>query len=127
MAATSTAVLGQFRGYSTVATAFPQTGKADNLDLIQIVAQGESGVPTSPTVLCNVDYAGTVHYPASGATDGTRIGQYRTTFGASSSPTKAQLFANAFTNPSLLDIIQVVNSGDNVHYYLDYTGTAYGS
>lgn len=54
-----------------------------------------------------------------------RIGRYltRLTPGA----TLAQLFADAFTNPSQLDIIQVENLGGNISYYLNYQGVATGS
>jgi hypothetical protein len=121
MAATPTAMYSQNSSQSgtTVAGAFPQVnGYAQNLDLLQIVGLGGS-------ILLNVDSAGTVHNPAVAATNGTRIGQFQTTL--SSSATTAQLFANAFANPSQLDILQVVNLGLNVHYYLDYLGVAHGS
>jgi hypothetical protein len=124
MANTPTAMYSQNSSQSgtTVAGAFPQvTGQGiggQNLDLLQIVGLGGS-------ILLNVDSTGTVHNPASAATNGTRIGQFQTTL--SSSATTAQLFANAFANPSQLDILQVVNLGLNVHYYLDYLGVAHGS
>jgi hypothetical protein len=123
MAATKRAVLGRYltpaNGPLTIAGAFPQVGNdSDNLDLLQIIDEGG-------LVLVNVDYAGTVNNPASGATNGTRVGQFRTRLG--SSATLAQLFADAFTNPGLQDIIHIGNVGSNVHYYIDYTGVASGS
>ena len=113
---------------TTVAGAWPQVTPNgvgnQNLDLIQIVGQGGS-------ILLNVDYLGTVHNPAVGATTSaggigqTRIGQFQSRL--TSSATTAQLFADAFSNPSQLDIIQVINEGGNVHYNLNYLGVAAGS
>ena len=119
MAATGQALLAKYKGTS-VATAFPQVAPnavgSQNLDLLQIVDNnGES-------VLLNVDYAGVVHNPASRNTAGVRIGRYRTSL--TSSATTAQLFADVFTNPTNLDIIQVANQG-SVAYYLDYLGAAH--
>lgn len=125
MAATLDALYSQNSSQSgtTVAGAFPQVTPngvaSQNLDLLQIVsANGGS-------VLLNVDYAGTVHNPASAATNGTRIGVFQSNL--TGSPSTANLFANAFSNPSQQDILQVVNAGGNIHYYLDYTGVAHGS
>ena len=104
---------------STVATAFPQApGTAQNLDLLQIVGQGGS-------VLLNVDSTGTVHNPAVSSTAGTRVGVFQSRL--TSSATTAQLFADAFSNPSQLDILQVTNAGGNIHYFLDFQGVAHGS
>lgn len=61
----------------------------------------------------------------SGATKGTRVGRFQTFLAAGS--TLAQLFANAFSNPSNQDILQVMNQGGNISYYLDYQGVAHGS
>ena len=120
-AATSEALLERAAGASVV-TAYPQVtpngvGPQD-LDLIKICDQGDN------TVL-NVDYAGTVHNPATTVKGGTRIGKFYTRLAAGAST--AALFADAFTNPSLLDILQVMNVGGNISYWLDYTGTANGS
>jgi hypothetical protein len=76
-------------------------------------------------VLLNVDYAGVVHNPASGATNGVRIGRYLTRL--SSSATTAQLFADAFSNFDQEDILQVINVGGNISYWLDYLGVAHGA
>lgn len=107
-------------GTLTLAAAFPQTpGQvAQNLDLIQIIGQGGS-------VLLNVDYLGVVHNPAVSATNGTRVGQFYSRL--TSSATTAQLFADAFTNPAQLDILQIINLGGNIHYNLNYLGVAAGS
>jgi hypothetical protein len=124
MANTPTAMYSQNSSQSgtTVAGAFPQTTGQGignlNLDLLQIVGLGDS-------VLLNVDSTGTVHNPAVSPSNGTRIGVFQTNL--TSSATTAQLFASAFANPSQLDILQVVNLGLNVHYYLDYLGVAHGS
>ena len=111
----------------TVAGAWPQVTPnaigGQNLDLLQIVGQGGS-------VLVNVDYLGTVHFPAVSPTQtngvgNTRIGQFFTRL--SSSASLAQIFADAFSNPSLLDIVQVQNQGGFIHYNLNYLGVAAGS
>ena len=119
MAATREAILGQLGGTSW-ATALPQVTPngvgPQNLDILQIVdLAGEN-------VLINVDYAGTVHNPASGATSGTRCGQFRST---RSSGTTAQIFAATFTNPDNSDILQVVSPGGNVPKYIDYLGVSH--
>jgi hypothetical protein len=129
MAATRETILGQLQtpqgGPATVAGAFPQvtpnaTGP-QNLDLIQIVDEGG-------LVLVNVDYQGTVGKNPVSPTNGVRVRQVRTLLAATA--TTAQIFADAFypnANQDQSDILQVVNPGGNIHYYLDYTGTAHGS
>lgn len=123
MAATQESILGQFAtpqgGPSTVAGAFPQVGgPVQNIDLLQIVDEGGS-------VLINVDYAGTVHNPSSGATgNNTRCGQFKSSI---ASGTTAAIFAATFLNPANSDILQTINPGGNVAYYLDYLGVAHGS
>lgn len=129
MAATPTALIERKSG-SSWTTAYPQvtpngvsSSQGQRLDLLQIVSVGEPGsTPKTPTVLLNVDYNGVVHNPASGATNGVRVGQYKTT---RSSGTTAQLFANAFTNLSRLDILQVIAVGGNIAKYIDYLGVAH--
>jgi hypothetical protein len=119
MAATREAILGQLGGTSW-ATALPQVTPngvgSQNLDILQIVdIKGEN-------VLINVDYAGVVHNPASGNTNGTRCGQFRSTL---SSGTTAAIFAATFTNPDNSDILQVVSPGGNVPVYIDYAGVSH--
>ena len=118
MAATAEAVLQQTAGASVAAAYGNVGGPAQNLDILQIIDQGGK-------VVLNVDYLGAVHNPASGATNGTRLGQFATTL--ASGDTTAHYFANAFSNPSLQDILQIINVGGNVSYYLDYQGVAHGS
>jgi len=117
MAATLQALLQSING-SSWATAYPQVqGIAQNLDLLQIVS------PNGESVLLNVDYAGVVHNPASGNTNGTRIGQFKSNI---ASGTTEALFAATFTNPSNLDILQVVSpAGGNVVKYIDYAGVSH--
>jgi len=109
---------------ANVSGAWPQVTSngvaSQNLDLIQIVDNN------GRAVLLNVDHLGAVHNPASSPTNGTRIGVFVSRL--SSSATTAQLFADAFSNPSQLDILQVIvpNSG-SVHYSLNYQGVASGS
>jgi hypothetical protein len=132
MAATRETILGQFstpqNGPATVAGAFPQVGgTSQDLDLLQIVEEGQPG--TTPSVVLNVGYDGTVNYPASSPTNGTRLGVFytRLTYVTTSNPTLAQLFADVFDNPDQSDIFQVINPGGNAHYYLNYAGVATGS
>jgi hypothetical protein len=127
MANTPTAMYSQNSSQqgTTLASAFPQVTANgvgnQNLDLLQIVSK------KGGTVLLNVDYLGAVHSPAVSPTNGARVGVFATNFQTSDSATVAQLFADAFANPSLLDILQVINLGGNIHYYLDYLGVAHGS
>jgi len=120
---TPTAVLAQIAGQSLVTALANVGGPLQNLDVLQIVDDNGNNV------LLNVDFNGVVRKPAtsnqSGAADNTRLGQFQTTL--SSSASVAQLFANAFTNPSNLDIIQVINVGGNVSYWLDFLGVAHGA
>ena len=118
MAATPTAVFESINGTSW-ANAFQQVGgPVQNLDLLQIVS------PNGDSVLLNVDYAGVVHNPASNPTgNNTRVGQFRSGI---ASGTTAALFASAFSNPSLLDILQVINpNGGAVANYIDYAGVSH--
>lgn len=125
--ATAQALIAQQPG-NTVGTAWPQVTPngiaSQNLDLLQIVNEGGS-------ILLNVDSAGAVHKPAvspttsAGGIGQTRVGQYQTRLTSSSST--AQLFADAFSNPSQLDILQVIQEGGNIHYSLSYLGVASGS
>jgi hypothetical protein len=124
MAATGTALIQQQPG-SSWDNAWPQVTPngvgSQNLDLLQIVSQGEPGI--APTVLLNVSHAGVVNNPASGATNGTRVGQFHTNL---ASGTTAQLFADAFANLSLLDILQVISpTGGSIVNYLDYLGVSH--
>ena len=124
MANTATALCAQLFGPS-LAAALPQVGGiASNLDILQLVDDN------GDQVLVNVDYAGVVHNPAVSPTlangvGNTRLGSYITT--AAPGSTTAQFFAAAFSNPSLLDVIQVCNIGGNISYYRDYLGVAHGS
>ena len=119
MAATGVALIAQQPG-SSWATAWPQVTPNgvgnQNLDVLNIVDEGGN-------VLLNVDYAGVVHNPASGATGSqTRKGQYFTRL---TSGTTAALFADAFANPSNLDIIQIIDVGGNIAKYIDYLGVSH--
>jgi hypothetical protein len=123
--ATSTALLAQLAGASLKAALPNDGGPAQNLDVLQITDNNGSAI------LLNVDFAGVVHNPAVNPTTSasgignTRLGQFVTRL--SSSATTAQLFADAFSNPSLQDIVQVVNVGGNVSYWLDANGVSHGS
>lgn len=126
MAATSEAALVQAQG-SSLQNAFAQINPSNpqNLDLLQIVIPGDNPGASSPTVAVNVDYTGAVHNPAVSPTNGTRIGVFQSPL--ISGGTTAQYFAAAFTNPQQQDLIQVINVGGNISYYLNYLGVATGS
>jgi hypothetical protein len=127
MPATPTALIVRQPGASVI-TAFPQVTPngiaSQNLDLLQIIGEGGN-------VLINVDHAGTVHSPAVSPTNGTRLqadgsgGVFYSRL--TSSATAAQIFADAFENLSQQDILQVINVGGNISYYLNYQGVATGS
>lgn len=109
---------------SSVLTAWPQITTQGTvqqfLDLVQIVDEGEN-------IVLNVNFAGIVNYPAILPTNGTRLGQYYTRTSGFPNTTLPILMADTFTNPSLLDIIQVINLGGNISYWWDYLGVAHGS
>jgi len=120
---------------SSLQAAYPQlTGQgvgSQNLDILQITIPG--GVPGTanagkPIVALNVDYTGVVHNPASNPTDGVREGVYHA-IDQTSSSTTAQLFASAFrwNVNQQQDILQIINVGGNISYWLDYLGVAHGS
>lgn len=119
MAATLTAMLQSQPGTS-VDAAWPQVTKngvaAQNLDLIQIVDNGGR-------ILFKVNHSGVVSAGPSG-TNGTRIGVFQSRLGTTA--TRAQVFADAFANPSRLDILHVVKpTGGLLVYYLDYLGVSH--
>jgi hypothetical protein len=124
-AATPTALIEQIPG-SSLLNAFQNVGgPLLNLDIIQII-------DGNGNIILNVDKAGVVRFPASNATTSaggvagqTRLGQFKTYL--TGAQTVATLFASAFSNPSLLDILQIVNIGGNVSYWLDYLGVAHGA
>jgi len=121
MAATGTALIASQPGTSWD-NAWPQVTPngvaSQNLDLLQIVDNN------GQSVLVNVDHAGVVHNPASSATNGTRVGVFETNL--ASGDTTAHYFANAFANPSLVDILQVISpTGGSVVKYLDYLGVSH--
>jgi hypothetical protein len=125
---TAQALIAQQRG-ANVAGAWPQVTPngiaSQNLDLLQIVT-------SSGSILVNVDYLGAVHKPASNPTTAAggigqvRVGQYLTRL--TSAATLAAIFADVFSNPSNLDILQVIVPSDgSIQYSLNYQGVASGS
>lgn len=127
--ATTTAVLERVFG-SSLQNAYQESGTQgigpQRLDLIQILDSGDITNPSPVNVEINVDYAGVVHNPAVSPTNGTRLGAFLALNVPDGSST-AVFFANAFNNPSQLDILQNVNQGGNVTYFLNYQGVASGS
>jgi len=87
--------------------------------LIQIIGEGDA-------VILNVDFGGTVHYPAVLPTNGTRIGVFQTRL--NNTALLPALMLDVWTNnPAQQDIIQVMNVGGAVSYWWDYLGVAHGS
>lgn len=70
-------------------------------------------------------HAGSAALTLGGTQERTRVGRFWSTLALGD--TLAHYFANAFNNPSNQDILQVVNLGGNVSYYLNYQGVATGS
>jgi hypothetical protein len=125
--ATNNCLISRNLGASVV-TAWPQPTSqgagSPNLDILQIVNQGEGGKGLN--VILNVDYTGTIHYPAVSPSDGTRLGQYFTRLNGTA--TLAALSADTWTNnPAQEDIIQVIQLGGNICYLINYLLVAYGS
>lgn len=130
MSATTYSLMRRYEGQSLL-LAFPDNESL--ADILQIENQGGQ-------VIVSVSYNGTVNFNASGLTFTTGQGgaglytlnrqldgKYRTVPGTTIT-TVAQAFAAAFPlNPQNQDIIQVINIGGSVGYYIDYTGVAHGS
>lgn len=99
------------------------TNAGNNGALGIITASTTSAITVAATSQVNETKAATlVPY-----TSGVRIGRFASNFSPTSTYTTAQLFADAFANPSQLDIFQAINAGGNVHYYLNYQGVSTGS
>jgi hypothetical protein len=99
------------------------TGAGNNGTFGPITSSSTTQIVVATTTQVNETHAGTL----TPYTNGIRVGRFGSNFGPADTYTTAQLFADAFNNPSRLDILQIINTGGNIHYYLDYTGTAHGS
>lgn len=109
MAATNGTVIGQFRGTSLVAAFTNPQG----LDIIQVVSIGG-------TVVYNLTSTGVAHTnPVSPSlVHGNPQALYQQNGAAS--------LAAAFTNPSNLDLIQIISpTGGNIVAYVDYLGVVH--
>lgn len=140
MAATNGALLAQYQSYATsapfLASAF--TDNQSNADLLQIVnGQGQTILAVQNNGTVNFNSAGLT--PVAGASANgsytvtavgagrAQIGVFRTRQTESPSSAAAAI-ASAFpTNPNSQDIIQVVQEGGSVGYWLDSSGVAHGS
>ena len=104
MAATNGTLTGVYQG-SSYATAFTNP---ESLDLIQVINEGGK-------VVWNLTSAGVANTNPASYTGNALLGQY---FGSS--------FAAAFTNPSSLDLIQIVSpTGESIVNYVNYAGVAH--
>lgn len=98
------AIVGRFSG-ATVAAAFTNP---QHLDLIQVVQ------PNDGSCIFNVDYLGVAHAGVS-PTGQALIGKY-----------SGATLALAFSNPSRLDLIQVIQPNDGtIVYWVDYLGVVH--
>lgn len=120
---------GTISNVPTVGTALSTSGFANATNDISATA-----ISSADGTTIVVPYAGQIAETIAAsanitvsATNGFRIAQQPTDFQASDNASLAQLFANTFKNPSLQDILQVINEGGNIHYYVDYLGVAHGS
>lgn len=119
------AIIGQFVGTGW-ANAFGPSVSGSNsntLDLLQIIDH-------SGNILVNVSSAGVVNKPASSpTTDDTglpkaRLAAFYTRL--TSAATLAQLFADVFSNPSSLDILQIISpTGGSIVNWLDSVGVSH--
>lgn len=130
MSATTYSLMRRYEGQSLL-LAFPDNESL--ADILQIENQGGQ-------VIVSVSYNGTVNFNASGLTSTTGQGgaglytlnrqldrKYRTVPGTTIT-TVAQAFAAAFPlNPQNQDIIQVINIGGAISYWVDVQGMAHGS
>lgn len=110
-------------GATAVITGFAASSGANN-GTFTIVSSTATTIVVTTTTQVAETHAGAAVVTLT-ATNGTRIGKFLTSL--SNTATIAALFANAFSNPSLQDILQVRNIGGNVSYYVDYLGVAHGS
>lgn len=116
-----------FAGRALTTTGFAASSGANNVTSQTITASTATTLVVVTTTQVAETHAGVANIGAAAlsGTFNTRIGQFQTRL--SSSATIAQLFADAFTNPQLFDIIQVVAIGGAIPYYLDYLGVSHGS
>lgn len=140
MAATQYAKLGTYQSYAASTPVVGQAflGNESGADLLQIFNEGGKCVLA-------VQQNGTVNFNASGLTatfgssasssytaspSGAGRSLLGTFFAVPGYPTDtaAHAIAAAFTtNPEAWDIIQVIQQGGNVGYWLDVNGVAHGS
>jgi hypothetical protein len=101
------------------------TNAINNVSSVKITASTGSTIVVAFAGQIAETHAGTATLKLPTTGQRTRIGRFQTNLASGS--TLAQLFANVFDNPANLDILQVVNEGGNVSYYLNYLGVATGS
>ena len=91
----------------------------------QVITSSTASTIVVPLIAqVNETHAGTAAISLSYVFGGTRIGTFKTFL--DNTATIAALFANAFTNPSQSDIIQLVSpAGESVVNYIDYLGVGH--
>lgn len=117
----SSALIGR-----TVAVAgFAANTGANNGTYTILSASGATLVALATATNIAETHAATATLSGISGTNGTRVGVFNTNQPASA--TIAQLFTDAFTNPSQMDVLQILNIGGDVSYWLTYQGVANGS
>jgi hypothetical protein len=113
-----TVVHGRFKGSGTsaasiVQSAFPQNFRK-KLDLMQVIS-GNGG-----KLVWKLDCAGNVTVNPTSGTNGTVLGEFV-------GDSWTQTFVENNSNPYQLDLIQIADPGENVLWFLDYTGAAHST
>lgn len=111
-------------GATIVVAGFAASSGANNGTFTVVSSTATTIVVTTTTQVAET-HAGTGVITLTSTANGTRIGKFLCKL--DNTATIAALFANAFNNPQQKDILQVVNVGGNVSYYVDYLGVAHGS
>jgi hypothetical protein len=112
-------------GRSVAVAGFAAASGGNNGTFSVISSNGTTLVALASATSLNETHAGTATLAGVTGTNGTRVGVFYTNLPATASI--AALFASAFSNPSQQDILQIINLGGNVSYYLNYQGVATGS
>jgi hypothetical protein len=110
-----TVVHGRFKGSGNTASAvvqsaFPQNNRK-KLDLMQIIS------PNGGALVWKLDCAGNVTVNPTFGTNGTVLGEFV-------GDSWDEAFIENNSNPYSLDLIQIADPGENVLWFLDYTGAA---
>ena len=108
-------------GSTVTVTGFSNSG--NNVTTVILSSTGSTIVVLTTTQV-NETHVGSAAISLSYTKGGTRIGTFKTFL--DNTATIAAIFANAFANPALQDIVQIVSpAGEGVVNYLDYQGVSH--